>query len=75
MRLLPHLKKKSGSAVIVNTSFNVRGEPVVCTPKDAFMCFIRTGMDYLVLENYILDKTMQPKFDDNEDWKKTYELD
>jgi carbamoyltransferase len=73
--LIDAFKKKTGSSVIVNTSFNVRGEPIVCTPEDAYRCFMRTDMDTLVLGNYVLEKTAQPKFDDNEDWKSTYELD
>jgi carbamoyltransferase len=59
----------------VNTSFNVRGEPIVCTPEDAYRCFMRTDMDILVLGNYVLEKTKQPKFEDNEDWGQVYALD
>ena len=59
----------------MNTSFNVRGEPIVCTPEDAYRCFMRTDIDTLVLGNYVLEKVKQPKFDDNEDWRLTYELD
>ncbi len=65
----------TGCPVIVNTSFNVRGEPIVCTPAEAYTCFMRTNMDYLVLGNYLLDKKEQPKFKDVEDWRKLYELD
>lgn len=61
--------------VIINTSFNVRGEPIVCTPKDAFRCFMRTNMDYLVLGNFLLDKANQKVLVDDADWSKTYELD
>lgn len=57
--LLKHFESLTGCAVLVNTSFNVRGEPIVCTPEDAFRCFMRTEMDYLVLENFILAKTEQ----------------
>ncbi len=65
----------TGSPVIVNTSFNVRGEPIVCTPDDAYRCFMRTEMDYLVLENFLLDKREQPKLENDSDWKKEFELD
>ncbi len=73
--LIDAFKKRTGCAVIVNTSFNVRGEPIVCTPEDAYRCFMRTDMDYLVLENFLLDKNAQPTLKDDEDWKKRYELD
>lgn len=59
--LLKALEEKTGCPVIINTSFNVRGEPIVCTPEDAYRCFMRTDMDYLVIGSFILDKTMQPK--------------
>ena len=62
-------------AVIVNTSFNVRGEPIVCSPIDAYKCFMRTEMDYLVMSNFLLDKKKQPKFVDNLDWQSEFELD
>lgn len=74
-KLLQAFKKQTGCPVLVNTSFNVRGEPIVCTPQDAYQCFMRTHMDYLVLENYIFTKNKQPDFKDNEDWQKAYELD
>ncbi len=61
--------------VIVNTSFNVRGEPIVCTPEDAYLCFMRTHIDYLVLGNFILDKKNQPSLKETEDWRKKFELD
>ncbi|MDP4115157.1 MAG: carbamoyltransferase [Bacteroidota bacterium] len=61
--------------VIINTSFNVRGEPIVCSPRDAFKCFMRTNMDYLVLGNFILDKTKMKPLDKDTDWKKEFELD
>ena len=61
--------------MIVNTSFNVRGEPIVCSPKDAFKCFMRTEMDVFVLENQILYKQDQIKFKHDETWKKEFELD
>ena len=68
-------EEKTGCAVLVNTSFNVRGEPIVCTPQDAYRCFMRTEMDYLVLGNCILDKHEQPKFVDHADWRKEFTLD
>jgi carbamoyltransferase len=59
-QLINEFKKQTGYSVIINTSFNVRGEPIVCTPDDAYRCFMRTEMDYLVLGNYVLDKAIQP---------------
>ncbi|HLG31317.1 MAG TPA: carbamoyltransferase C-terminal domain-containing protein, partial [Candidatus Brocadiales bacterium] len=67
--------KKTGCPVIINTSFNVRGEPIVCTPEDAYRCFMRTNIDYLVLGNHILDKTKQPEWNNDSDWQGEYELD
>ncbi|MGI9290839.1 MAG: carbamoyltransferase C-terminal domain-containing protein, partial [Gammaproteobacteria bacterium] len=66
---------RTGCGVIVNTSFNVRGEPIVCTPEDAYRCFMRTEMDYLVVENFLLSKTDQPNFEDSGDWQTEFELD
>ena len=57
--MLTKFNEKYGCAVVVNTSFNVRGEPIVCTPKDAYLCFMRTEMDYLILNNFLLKKTEQ----------------
>ena len=65
----------TGCPVIVNTSFNVRGEPIVCTPEDAYRCFMRTEMDTLVLEDCVLDKSAQPTFEDREDWRSEFVLD
>jgi carbamoyltransferase len=73
--LISAFEKITGYGVIVNTSFNVRGEPIVCTPEEAYLCFMRTDMDILVLENFVLQKEEQPEFKDKEDWRKTYELD
>ena len=61
--------------MIVNTSFNVRGEPIVCTPEDSYRCFMRTQMDHLVLETCLLDKKEQPAFADAENWKAKFKLD
>jgi carbamoyltransferase len=58
--------------VIVNTSFNVRSEPIVCTPEDAYRCFMRTEMDYLVLEDFILDKRAQPALQETDDWRREF---
>lgn len=66
---------KTGSAVVINTSFNVRGEPIVCSPEDSYKCFMRTEMDVLTIEDFILYKEDQPNFSDKENWQKTYELD
>jgi carbamoyltransferase len=73
--LLSKFKEKTGCSVLVNTSFNVRGEPIVCTPADSYRCFMRTEMDYLVVENCILDKTQQPPLPDDSDWRTEFELD
>ena len=67
--------EKTGCPVIVNTSFNVRGEPIVCTPEDAYRCFMRTEMDALVLENFVLHKEGQPEFNEVGDWRDEFELD
>ena len=66
---------RTGCGVIVNTSFNVRGEPIVCTPEDAYRCFMRTEMDYLVVENFLLSKTEQPEWKDTGNWQEEFELD
>jgi len=67
--------RKTGCAVLVNTSFNVRGEPIVCTPEDSHRCFMRTEMDALVLENFVLRKECQPKLEDDREWLKEFALD
>lgn len=74
-KLIKEFEEKTGCAVIVNTSFNVRGEPIVCNPEDAYKCFMRTDMDYLVLENYLLDKKEQSPLKGDVDWKKEFKLD
>ncbi|MDO8680103.1 MAG: carbamoyltransferase [Acidobacteriota bacterium] len=66
---------KTGCPMIVNTSFNVRGEPMVCSPEDAYRCFMRTDMDLLVLENFLLERTAQPKRAEDESWRKEFVLD
>jgi len=74
-RLITSFEERTGCPVLVNTSFNVRGEPIVCTPEDAYRCFMRTEMDYLVMENVLLSKTGQPEAGRDEGWKEEFELD
>ena len=74
-QLISEFQRLTGCGVLVNTSFNVRGEPIVCTPEDAYRCFMRTEMDYLVLENYVLAKTDQPQWQKDETWQQEFELD
>lgn len=74
-QLLDTFENRTGCPVLVNTSFNVRGEPIVCTPEDAYRCFMRTEMDCLVLENVILYKEQQPPWEEKGDWKSEFELD
>ncbi|MGH8548671.1 MAG: carbamoyltransferase family protein [Methylococcales bacterium] len=73
--LLDQFEKITACPVLINTSFNVRGEPIVCTPEDAYRCFMRTEMDYLVMENILLAKQDQPKWVKDDSWKKEFELD
>jgi len=73
--LIRRFEALTGCGVIVNTSFNVRGEPIVCTPEDAYRCFMRTEMDYLVVGNYLLAKTYQPERPRDESWRQEFELD
>jgi carbamoyltransferase len=74
-QLLKAFEEKTGCGVLVNTSFNVRGEPIVCTPTDAYRCFMRTEMDYLVIENFLLAKQDQPIWEKDDRWKEEFELD
>mgnify|MGYP006096565999 CR=1 FL=1 len=73
--LMAEFEKLTGVGVIVNTSFNVRSEPIVGSPSDSYICFMRTGMDVLVMENFILVKSEQPEFKEQGDWRDQYELD
>ncbi len=73
--LLQAFEELTGCGVLVNTSFNVRGEPIVCTPTDAYRCFMRTEMDYLVLENFFLDKKEQPAWEEDIRWQDEFGLD
>jgi carbamoyltransferase len=73
--LIREFKKLTGYGIIVNTSFNVRGEPIVGSPSDAYRCFMRTEMDYLVVGNFVLDKKEQPALPDTGDWRTEFKLD
>lgn len=73
--IIDAFNRRTGCPIIVNTSFNVRGEPIVCTPEDAFRCFMRTNMDVLVLENYILVKAEQTAVAEDESWQREFVLD
>ncbi len=73
--LLSAFHQKTDCPVLVNTSFNVRGEPIVCTPEDAYRCFMRTEMDYLVIENCLLSKADQPAWEETDNWREEFELD
>jgi carbamoyltransferase len=73
--LIKRFGEKYGCPVIINTSFNVRGEPIVCTPEDAYRCFMRTNMDYLIMGNFLLEKKDQKPLDKDSNWLKEYELD
>ena len=74
-QLIEAFFRKTGCPVIINTSFNVRGEPIVCRPEEAYACFMRTDMDYLVLGRYLLDKRAQPEFREAVDWRELFQLD
>jgi carbamoyltransferase len=74
-KLLSAFKERTGCAVLVNTSFNVRGEPIVCTPADAYACFMRTNMDALIVGDIVMLKEEQPKWQEREDWLTKFELD
>ncbi|MEJ2705640.1 MAG: carbamoyltransferase C-terminal domain-containing protein, partial [Sedimentisphaerales bacterium] len=73
--VISEFEKLTGCAVIVNTSFNVRGEPIICTPQDAYRCFMRTEMDVLVIEDCILFKEAQPQWKEKGDWRSELQLD
>ena len=73
--LIKAFKEETGCPMVVNTSFNIRGEPIVCSPKDAYQCFMRTEMDILVLQNQILLKEEQPVNNKYNDWENEFELD
>jgi carbamoyltransferase len=73
--IIEAFRKKTGCPVIINTSFNVRGEPIVCSPEDSYRCFMRTEMDLLVLETCVLHKEDQPEFNDQTNWRQEFALD
>ena len=70
--LIDEFSKTGGCPILLNTSFNLRGEPVVCTPHDAYLCFMRSGIDYLAIENFLLDKTQMKPLEEKEDWRNKY---
>jgi carbamoyltransferase len=74
-QLINAFKEKTAYGLVVNTSFNVRGEPIVCTPEDAYKCFMRTEMDYLVVNDFLLCKTEQPDWENREKWMEKFKLD
>jgi carbamoyltransferase len=74
-QMIKRFEEKQGCPVIINTSFNVRGEPIVGSPKDAYVCFMRTNMDYLIVGNFLLEKKDQKPLDKDIDWLKEFELD
>jgi carbamoyltransferase len=74
-KLIEQFKKLTGYGLIVNTSFNVRGEPIVCTPEDAYKCFMRTEMDYLVIGDFLFDKKEQPVWKNDDKWREEFKLD
>jgi carbamoyltransferase len=73
--IIEAFRQRTNCPVVVNTSFNVRGEPIVCTPEDSYRCFMRTEMEFLVLETCLLDKREQPSFTETDDWKTQFKLD
>ena len=73
--MLKKFDEKCGCPVVINTSFNIRGEPIVCTPEDAYRCFMRTNMDYLIMGNFLLEKKNQKPLDKDIDWLKEFALD
>lgn len=74
-QLINDFKKLTGYGIIVNTSFNVRGEPIVCTPEDAYKCFMRTEIDYLVMGNFLFNKSEQQPLETDINWKEKFRLD
>jgi carbamoyltransferase len=74
-QMIKKFDEKYGCPVIINTSFNVRGEPIVCTPQDAYLCFMRTNMDYLIMGNFLIEKKDQKPLEKDLDWTKEFELD
>ena len=73
--ILTEFKKLTGYGILVNTSYNVRSEPIVCTPEDAYRCFMRTGIDVLVLDDFLVYKDKQPKWEETSNWREEFGLD
>ena len=73
--MIKSFRELTGCPVIINTSFNVRGEPIVCTPEHAYTCFMRTDMEYLSVGPYLLEKSAQPPWREEGDWREEFELD
>jgi carbamoyltransferase len=73
--LIKAFEARTGCGVLVNTSFNVRGEPIVCTPADAYRCFMRTHIDHLVMGPFLLDKAAQSSWKETTEWQKEFQLD
>jgi carbamoyltransferase len=73
--MIKRFEELTGCGLVVNTSFNVRGEPIVCTPEDAYRCFMRTDMDFLVLGEFLLRKQEQPPWKETKDWQEEFQLD
>jgi len=73
--ILSAFERRTGCPLLVNTSFNVRSEPIVCTPANAYQCFMRTGIDVLVLNKFLLHKSEQPRWEETVDWKQEFGLD
>ena len=74
-KMIEKFDEKYGCPVIINTSFNVRGEPIVCTPEEAYLCFMRTNMDYLIMGNFLVEKKEQKPLEKDTDWLKEFALD
>ena len=73
--LIKEFYERTGCPVLINTSFNVRGEPIVCTPEEAYKCFMRTNMDYLIMGNFMLDKSAQKPLVEEKSWREEFQLD
>ena len=73
--ILQAFKRQTGFGVLVNTSFNVRGEPIACSPHDSYTCFMRSQIDLLIMEEFLLKKEAQPNYKEQGDWREEYELD
>jgi carbamoyltransferase len=74
-KMIQAFKERTGCGLVVNTSFNVRGEPIVCSPQDAYQCFMRTEMDWLVINNSLFEKKKQPQWEETRKWRQEFKLD